>query len=73
VKLQADAEHQQDHPDFRELLGELLIGDVAGCIGPHQHAREQIADDRRQSGPVRDVSGRERGAQSSRQGQNQIH
>ena len=52
--MQADAEHQQDDADLGELVGELLVGDVAGRERPHQHAGEQIADQRRGLEPVRE-------------------
>ena len=45
-KMQADAEHQQDHADFGELRRQGLIADEAGGVRADQHAGEQIADDR---------------------------
>ena len=38
VKLQPDAEHQQDDADFRELLGERVIGDKARRVRTDQNA-----------------------------------
>ena len=46
-EMQADAEHQQDDADLGELVRELLVGDEAGRERAHQHAGEQIADQRR--------------------------
>jgi hypothetical protein len=52
VKLEADAEHQQDDADLRELLGERRVGREAGRVRPDDDAGEQVADDRRQPQPV---------------------
>ena len=43
-EMQADAEHQQDHADFRQLGGERLVGDEARRERPHRDTRQQIAD-----------------------------
>ena len=55
-KMQADAEHQQDNADVGQLRGEIAIGDVSRRERPHQDAGEQIADQRRQMQPVRQVT-----------------
>ena len=34
VELQADAEHQQDHADLGELLGQRRVGDEARRVRP---------------------------------------
>ncbi len=52
-EMQADAEHQQDDADLGELVGEMLVGDVARRERPHQHAGEQITDQRRDAEPLR--------------------
>jgi hypothetical protein len=52
--MQADAEHQQDHADLGELVGEPLIGHVAGGERPGEDAGEQITDERREAKPMRD-------------------
>lgn len=41
-EMEADAEHQQDHADLGELIGERLIRHVAGREGADQHAGEQV-------------------------------
>ena len=64
VELQPDAEHQQDHADFRELLGEVGVGDEAGRIGSDDDAGQQVADDGRQSQALRDVAEEQRRAES---------
>jgi len=35
MKLKADAEHQEDHADFRKLFGKVLIGDEARRVRSH--------------------------------------
>ncbi len=47
--MQTDAEHQQDDADFREFVGERLVGDEARRIGAGDNPREQIADQRRKT------------------------
>ena len=46
--MQAHAEHQQDHADFGELIGDALIGNEARREGADGDAGEEIADQRRQ-------------------------
>ena len=53
-KVQADAEHQQDHADLRQLRRQLLVGDIARRERPDQHAGQQVADQHRQLQPVGD-------------------
>ena len=47
VKLQPDAEHQQNHADLGQLLGEMLVGHEAGRVRTDEDSREEIPDDRR--------------------------
>ena len=56
MKLQADAEHQQDDADFGELFGDFGVGDEPGRVRTDQRARKQIADDRRQARALREVA-----------------
>ncbi len=35
-EVQADAEHQQHHAQFGQLVGQRLVGDEAGVNGPTQ-------------------------------------
>src|SRR5580700_10159951 len=56
MKMQPDAEHQQNHADFGQLVGELRIRDKAGSIGANYDAGEKIADDWRQPDTVSRVS-----------------
>ena len=46
--MQPNAEHQQDHADFGELIGDALIGDETRREGADGDAGQQIADQRRQ-------------------------
>ena len=41
-EVEADAEHQQHHTDFRELRGERSIRNDAGRVLARRNAREQI-------------------------------
>ena len=43
-EMQADAEHQQDHADFRQFIRQPCIRDKAGRERTHQNARDQISD-----------------------------
>ena len=65
VELQPDAEHQQDDADFRELFGDLRVGDEAGRVGPDDDAGQQIADDGRQAEALRDVAEEQRRAEAA--------
>ena len=56
VKLQADAEHQQDDADFGELFGDFSVGDEPGRVRTDQRAREQVADDGGQTRALREVA-----------------
>ena len=47
-KCEPDAEHQQNDADLGELVGDVLVGDIAGRERPDQDAGEQIADQRRE-------------------------
>ena len=46
--MQPDAEHQQDDADLGELVGDVLVGDVARRERPDQNPGEQVADQRRE-------------------------
>jgi hypothetical protein len=47
--MQADAEHQQDHADFRDLGSEVGIGDEARRERPDGDAGDEVAHERRQA------------------------
>ena len=47
VELEPDAEHEQNDADFGELFCQRRVGDEAGCVRPHQRARQQVTDNRR--------------------------
>ena len=72
VELQPDAEHQQDDADLGELLGQRRVGDEAGRVRPDQRAGQQIADDRRQAEPLRDVAEHQRRREAAGQRQDQV-
>ena len=44
--MEPDAEHQQDDADLGQLIGDVLIGDVARRERADKDAGDQIADER---------------------------
>jgi hypothetical protein len=66
VKLKPDAEHQQDCAHFRQLLGKMLVGHETGRVEPDQQSGDEIADDRRQSDPVGEISADDRDTEGTR-------
>jgi hypothetical protein len=72
VELKADAKHQKDDANLRELLGQERVGDETRRIRTHQCAGEQVADNGRQTEALGDVAQYERGAKASRQRQDEI-
>ena len=72
VELQADAEHQQDDADLGELFGHRRIDGQARRVRAEQRAGEQVADDRRQAQPLRDVAKDERAGKAAREGEDQV-
>ena len=61
-EVDADPEHQQDHAELGQLGGDGLVGDEARRERADEHARGDVADDRRQVQPPRDERADERGA-----------
>ena len=47
MKVQPHAEHQQDHADLGQLLGQVHVADEARRVRADDHAGQQIADDGR--------------------------
>jgi hypothetical protein len=47
MKVQSDAEHQQDDADLGQLMGDLHVADKARRMRADQHSGHQITDDRR--------------------------
>ena len=45
-EMEPDAEHQEDDAHLGELVGDVLVGDVARGEGTDEDARDQIADER---------------------------
>ena len=46
-EVHADAEHEEDHADLGELVGDRLVGDEARGEGADRDAGDQVADDGR--------------------------
>jgi hypothetical protein len=72
VELKADTEHQQDDPDFGELLGKRRVGNEPRCVRSDQRAGQQIADDRRQPDSMCQIAEDQRDTEADRQRQNEI-
>ncbi|GEO13614.1 hypothetical protein MAE02_13100 [Microvirga aerophila] len=43
--MQPNSEHEQNDADLGKLVGEALVGHIAGREGAHQNACEQVADE----------------------------
>src|SRR5437868_7282432 len=69
--MQADAEHQQDDADFRELLRQALVGIEAGRIGADRDTGEEVADKRRDAQAVCDRAEDKRQADADNDRRNQ--
>jgi hypothetical protein len=59
-EMQPHAEHQQDHADLGQLIGELYIRDEAGRMRADDHAGQQVAEDGRQSHAMHQQAEQER-------------
>jgi hypothetical protein len=51
--MQADTEHQQDHPNFGELRRKALVRHKPRGEGTDHHSGYKISDKRRKAQPVR--------------------
>ncbi len=56
MKLQADAEHEEDDADFGQLLGDVAVGHKAGRVRTHERAGQQVADDGREAGALGEIA-----------------
>jgi hypothetical protein len=65
-------EHQQDHADLGELLGQRDVGDEPWGIRSHRHARQEIAYDRRQAQPHREQAEQKREAETRGDGGDEL-
>jgi hypothetical protein len=52
-KMEADAEHEQDHANLSELPRHNGVGDKSRGVRADEHAGEEVTNDRRSSDPVR--------------------
>jgi hypothetical protein len=46
--MQPDTEHQENDADLGELVGDILVGDIAWRERPEDDAGEEITDRRRE-------------------------
>ena len=72
VKLQPDAEHQQDDADFGELLGHVAIRHEAGRVWAHEEPGNQIPDDGGEPDAVCGKAEHQRRAQAAGQRKDEI-
>ena len=52
LEVQPNAEHQQHHADIGQLQGQVLVQDYARTERSNHHARQQVAQQRRQAQPL---------------------
>jgi hypothetical protein len=71
VELQADAEHQQDDADLRELLCEVDVSGVARSVRADNDTGDEVANDRRKAKPLREIAANEGGAKPSGERENE--
>jgi hypothetical protein len=72
VELKADAEHQQNDADLRQVLGQGCVGDESRRVRAHQRTREQVADDRRKADALGEVAQYQGRTKASRNRQDEI-
>ena len=72
VKLQADAEHEEDDADLGQLLGDIGVGHEAGRVRTDERAGQQVADDGRQARALGEVAEDEGRGEAAGQRQDQI-
>ena len=72
VKLQTDAEHQENDADLRKLLGERGVRDESRGVRTNKRSGEQVSDNGRKSEPLGDVSKNEGGSEAAGERENQI-
>jgi hypothetical protein len=69
--MEADTEHQEDHADLGQLVGQALVGDVSGRERADQDAGKEVADERRKAQPMRQHPECEREHQGNHNGRDQ--
>ncbi len=72
AKVEAYAEHQENDPDLGELLGNLGVRNESRREGADGDSRNQIADDGRQTKPLRGEAEDDRGRERARERENEI-
>jgi hypothetical protein len=72
MELQADAEHQQDDAHLGQLLGQHAVRGEAGRLRPDDHTRKQVADNRRKTEAMGQVSSCQGGRQAPGQREDQV-
>ena len=72
MKLQPDAEHQQDDADFGELLGHVAIRHEARRVWAHEEPGNQIPDDGGEPDAVGGIAEHQRRAEATSQRKDEI-
>ncbi len=72
VKLEADAEHQENYADLGELFFDLLVGDKARRARADQEAGQQVADNRRKAEAKRDQAAHQGSGQAPGESDDQV-
>jgi hypothetical protein len=70
-EVHADPKHQEHDPDVGQRTGELGVGHKPGRKRPHRHARQEIAEERRQAQAHREQARHKRDGQAYADGRNQ--
>ena len=71
--MEADAEEEENNAELGHAAGQLGIGLEAREVRPDDDAGDQIADDRRQSEPMRDRAEHERGGEATGEREDEIN
>ena len=72
VEMEADAEEEENNSELGHAAGQGGIGLEAGRVRPDDDASDQIADDWRESEPMRDRAEYERGGEAAGERENEI-
>jgi hypothetical protein len=72
MKLQADAEHEEDDADLGQLLGDVGVGHEAGRVRTDERARQQVPNDRREARTLREIPEEEGRGEVAGQRQDEI-
>ena len=72
MKLQADAKHDQDHADFRELFGDGRVRFDTWRMRSDRNPGDQVADDGREAEALGEISEDQRRAKARGKRENEL-